>query len=557
MSSLLCSDVILNMVQSIENGGKPFPIFSSSDFCAPDLVWPKPGEVNLDLFLENHSLTYHQACPCGYPANQIERCPVTSCPLPVIKKIFVPRGVELTFTTNKKRGSQWQGERNGYYNFPPDSPRAIDNIWVEEFGAWKISASDIPSNFNEIKFGKAESWRWKSSERNFDFKSKDTCRQWDDTDDRKNYSKLGRVQIGSSVNCDSKIFPSFAPVFVNMEEKPEYFDYDSAFQKKIDNGEASFTTQQWHTLQSDQTELAYCGPRREESSLAYGGRVYGYALIPGVKAFDEKDLRFNSVGVATASSYNIGCEGKFYRFKRKPVPYPVFPPVDPYRTIFGYGARLDRRVNATLDNIQISLEGRRSWKETQARACIDLDVIGFNGIDIFRYQKGSPTCDRIMEQFCIDSAFLANPQYQKACSCIQHQKRLLEKYGNLDIPVACFASQCANEDPAVYRTRRMRTGCSVQLCQQIIRIHGDQIKAQGNQTIECNGSSQQVVPTIDKKNSVQEDEQEPSKPITLKFGSLFYTSLISLGVIIFLLILFFIRRYRLKKFYQKKTGIMP
>ena len=546
-----CSNAILNMVQSIENGGKPFPIFSSVEGCGSDFIWPQTEKTNIEQYLSGKPVTYHDTCPCGFSLglrnDPFPDCAVKSCPLPIIKQMYVPKGIRIEMKTNRLQGILWNG--SFFIVPPPDYERNstfpslnAPASFIEEFGAWSIDGKDINASFNRVTFGRSGPYRWRSAERDYSESAKVPCRQASLAQPTFNFSKAGKIQWGS-VNCGSKIFPSFVPVKVDQTESAVW-DWSNQLEKTlVEAGEIRITNQNWDRYNTgDETTV-----RRICSPWTVGDRVYGDALYPKLTAgnvyirpYDDTEVRFSSTGMSTYAPNGPSCDQQRSILQRP----------------MTYKPRQPNVISHSINQMNVSFSGKRSWQEAQARACIGIERFGFTGINIVRYQQGSPICDRIMEQFCINSAFIANPQYKKACGCILHQKRLIEKYGTLDIPVACFASQCANEDPSVYKTRRMSQGCSAKLCQQIIRIHGDGIKVQGNQTIECNGGVRTVIPTNSKIDDGTDETEPPlPEPVTFKIGNLFYTALIMLGVIIFLLILFFIRRYRLKKYYEKQFAV--
>lgn len=136
------------------------------------------------------------------------------------------------------------------------------------------------------------------------------------------------------------------------------------------------------------------------------------------------------------------------------------------------------------------------------------------------YQAGSVECDTYMDGYCSDfkSVGCAPGSLQSAplpadkseCVCLVEENCLKETFCTPDstdpncdstdafqefIPVTCFGKNCSIEG---YRWARMQNQrCNITLCQQIIRLVGDDIVVKGGSTMWCGNQTIPVVtPTV-------------------------------------------------------------
>lgn len=201
--------------------------------------------------------------------------------------------------------------------------------------------------------------------------------------------------------------------------------------------------------------------------------------------------------------------------------------------------------NGSLDRVQIELVNG-SWEIQQFLYCVGLERFTLGGFPIQRYGSGNGdgtvACDPIVTTLCQNTAFVAsNPQYAKACSCVLEQQRFNIQFAGLDLPVQCFSSICANNDPAVYRTTQQSQGCSARLCSQIITINGSAIAAEGYQTLLCDGTPY-VINTTTNVSPGPVPIVTATVPSNLNLGPTFYIALGLLGVMVLLLVAWGIRK---------------
>lgn len=119
---------------------------------------------------------------------------------------------------------------------------------------------------------------------------------------------------------------------------------------------------------------------------------------------------------------------------------------------------------------------------------------------IIRWIPQSNTCDSFMTQFCSISV----NEDQNICACFEAQKFLLEKYG-VNLPATCLDANCSvnvHNKPCCtevgYRTEAMvKEGCSVELCESIIEINGQDIIDSGTTEIYCSGRFWNVADNTD------------------------------------------------------------
>ncbi len=193
----------------------------------------------------------------------------------------------------------------------------------------------------------------------------------------------------------------------------------------------------------------------------------------------------------------------------------------------------------------------KAWEDLQIEACVSGNY-SIAGIRIQRYDQGTPACDAIMTDLC-DNATLVNnnPTYKKACACILAKKRLQAKFVGLNLPVSCFAEECLQSDPGVYKTATQKRGCSARLCQQTLAIDGDAIAFEGYQEIRCNGTLYNVSDQTVAGSPVPQTSlaQEPG----VKLGVIFYLSLGLLVVALTLVIAWVVRRVVVRRRARKAT----
>ena len=112
---------------------------------------------------------------------------------------------------------------------------------------------------------------------------------------------------------------------------------------------------------------------------------------------------------------------------------------------------------------------------------------------VSRWVPQSGACDDFMNSYCSSSINASTD----ICSCITGQAELIAKYGQ-NLPVSCFDPNCANVGGPCcpengYRTDDiLKQGCSLTICESIIKENGQNITNAGDVTIYCGGKEWNV-----------------------------------------------------------------
>ena len=150
-----------------------------------------------------------------------------------------------------------------------------------------------------------------------------------------------------------------------------------------------------------------------------------------------------------------------------------------------------------------------------------------------------------MRQTCANTATLTlNSDTLASCQCILEEKRLRAQFAGIDLPIQCFTTVCNIENTDVYKTAEQVSGCSARICSQTLSVHGNDIMAQGFQQIICNGEvftlntfgAASPVPLVS-----QADQEAPPGP---ELGPVFYVAVALLVVMLVLMVVWGIRRFR-------------
>lgn len=194
------------------------------------------------------------------------------------------------------------------------------------------------------------------------------------------------------------------------------------------------------------------------------------------------------------------------------------------------------------------------WSVEQLNACLGKPVY-LGGVQVTRYGNSTPACDPIMENLCsLSSELDANPALRKACFCILEQKKLERQFAGLDLPVQCFLSVCNDDDRGVYKTTSQATPCSARLCVQTLAINGSAIAAEGIQNLSCNN----VVYNV--SNVSVSPSQVPivtpsDNGDAIQLDTTFWIALGMLGLMLFLIIVYVIRRIVVSRAAKKATQL--
>lgn len=167
-----------------------------------------------------------------------------------------------------------------------------------------------------------------------------------------------------------------------------------------------------------------------------------------------------------------------------------------------------QRIEGNLESIEI----QSNWNESVIRYCVGADVLNVGGQTIKRYGQGTDACDEIMTNYCLSSIsstqISSNQDSANYCTCIWSKQALDAKFTGLNLPVNCFEASCNTATPFMYRTKQDQQQCTGSLCQQIIKLVGNDLVVSGIQNMLCNGSS--VPLGLDSSNNTSNNNNSSS-----------------------------------------------
>lgn len=510
MGSPACASAIQSVIEAVEFGTKPYPIFFTDKDCLKG-QWPPQGEtwperlIGIPFDLRAQACTTDGTTPApaylsdtagnGFPPIALD-----NCPLPVIQKMFLPTIYTYKFTA--------MDATPGGPNIAVQNPGAVSidgaNSGYIQQNIWVVDPSAQSANKGLV---------WGSS------------------------------TVGPFGSPDCKYSPSPAP-FV------QFFD------SRTNN--PTFTLNScglpfWPSLYGIDTTL----DTFTEGNLNYWtiGNQACSAPTPGAVTTNEV-LGGNSDIFQCQKSSDVGYSfqdclpskivaEQYLSILPLPPSLPTMCACTPGINCYDENGRCscqdNLRLSGSLETVELVPQAG-SWEFQQFVYCVGLQQFSIVGIPIQRYGNSTVACDPIVTSLCQNTAFLAtNSQYNKACSCVLEQQRFNIQFAGLNLPVQCFGSACSNDDPHVYRTVNQSQGCSARLCSQIITIDGSAISAEGFQTMLCDGeeyvinntgTSPGIVPIV-----------TATQPSTVSLGPTFFIALGLLALMVVLLIAWGIRKW--------------
>lgn len=492
-----CQFAVTELINLLESGGTPFPIFFTNPNCeANGLQFPSSGNV-LPLNLFNQTLDFR-----SYPGTCTGDT-IQDCPLPAIQSMIVPTGFNVTVTTLEND--------------------TINNIVLER-GQYTIKSQDFALNIYNVNLLPTSDQKWGSALNN-GLACTNESQKFDSlyADANEFGCTLPENKMTTTnLSCGGPFWPSFLGVA-------------NAF-----NG-LTPVNEMWQTCRNGTDELlggTFCNqvgnmvapgnPTWGNLAMAtYRRRLFGptscFDTTGGNPQYSTCDCLADSAQVCQAGGQGF-CDCQL-----------VDDACDTNGRCF-----CENPVSGNAQNVKIEFDSTTTWFEQQIDYCLGRAKLSVGGIDVQRYGNGTPACDQLVTQFCSNTANLNNPANVKSCSCILEQKRIEAQFAGLDLPVQCFSDVCNNDDPQVYRTQAQQQGCSARLCVQTLNIAGSAIASEGFQTLTCDGTTYNIstLPSATPVPIVTPNLSSGS----LELGPLFYISLGILVLMVILIVTYFIRR---------------
>lgn len=509
MSAANCALAIASIIDALENGAPAGPVFFTGPNC--DVAqYPSPGSTfpphlfNSQPFnARQYFCKTTQGKPASVEADSESVYSRVQCPLPIVQSMILPPDISVEF-------------------FAP-APTYVTNR-IYDIGYKKLQVSgdtNVPKNKNSalianniVNFSTTSNIQWGSLTN-----LSDQCLATDQTLGHGFYEASTKKMLKSNLSCGMRFMPAFTCVLPSSDNVVATFD-DGKY---------------WKTC--GYNEGGYCstiGPKQSDKINPYG--VTGGALSVAWQHPLESAAYANREVVAGITSPSCSVSDCVSRLDE-----PALDKCLGHRVETAYQCTPANQVNGTVQNMRVSYTDH-SWENNVFAYCSGQRKLTLGGIEVKRYTMGSPICDDFMTRMCTNDAFVSTtPNATKVCACIIESRRLQYQYAGMDLPVQCFSQLCASNSPMVYRTAVQQAGCSAKLCQQILDIHGSDISRKGQQEVVCNDQyydlNDPTKPPVDAEIIVP--KPTPTSPI----DTTFFVSLGILLVMVFLIVVYFVRNY--------------
>lgn len=504
--------------------------------------WPAAGDF-IGLNDYNKRIPVKQFCDTQNGANSTPG----SCPLPTIKSAIIPPFITVIFRAKdpKLNNGQPLVADPGQVNLTATSPGVNQNIW-------NLDTSSIQSTTLNAVYDNSEQNKtsgrliWRSQLRNGSDENNPStgqlaeiafcgagpmgytansqpCNQWvpvcagkaSPYGFRSSDSKQGQMLTQTMMSCGQPFFPTLmglANVLTNVTvhvfpgESPQD-NLTPALQ--LYNG-------RWSTCSDyDSRSTQYCLAGQNpnfsfRSVLDYSTvtgtwrNVFLNNSTPLTSFLDQYgDMTYNTIKysacdcIATVDAAN-SADKRFCVPATYIGPFGGFTPTG----YIGFSCNIKsdtdavQRIEGNID----SIEFRSDWDTQVIKYCVGTEELTIGGTKVKRYGQATEACDEIMFNYCLSSVsgsnLLDDPNAANYCQCIWAKQALDSKLANLDLPVNCFEQACNVATPFVYRTRENQNACTGSLCQQIIKLFGQDLVVSGIQNMICNGTALSVASDI-------------------------------------------------------------
>jgi hypothetical protein len=468
------------MIDELESGGKPYPIFFAGKDCAN-------GQFPIDN-------TFFDETRYGniIPGSTI--CPSFNkalCPVPMIGSMTFPPNLKITFFANDTHsGISTRVQEIGRTNFYSSDPSYTLTAHIPDL----FTGGGILTWYSSQCNGEKNGCTVASTPANC---NTPTIQPFDS-----DVSTPGRL-LKSMISCNSTLWPSFIAInaapFINgapgaiwdacraLPNKPDNSTQTNSFQDLcVQNSSATIENSAYQTQWSVRDNDQNCGTQNLNFPQACSIIAnQGEASSSGTNKSYNVDTGVGDCGPNYCGNCSLGTGGGGLLAN--------LPCVGTEGLTYVLGSTKEIQVDFVNDANQVM-----TWEELQVLWCSK--GVSIAGIPITRYTNGSPSCDAIMINSCTNTANLTiNPDFDLQCTCVLENITLQARFSDLNLPSQCFSSICniANNTD-VYKLHSQMSGCNARLCSQILSIHGSSLFLGSDQSIICNGTVYHVtdVPTV-------------------------------------------------------------
>lgn len=540
MGSPACASAIQEVIEAVEFGVKPYPIFFTDVDCQKG-QWPPQGEtlpehligVPFDLRAQACTTNGRGSSPAylvGTGNNGFPDLSVANCPLPTIQKMFLPTIYTYKFVApNSTTFALIQ-------NPGAVSIDGLNSTFIQQ-NIWVVDPSPM-SSYEGIYWGSSIVGP---------FASKDCGYVASDAPFGPFFDKRTSLPTRTLNSCGMPFWPSLSGIDISLTTfvKNDGLNYwTNTNQACFNNNKKSspggvaanevLGGNEFITHCVDSSDVGYtfqdCLPQAQLAQILLTNNGNPSSFLGPMCACTQ-----TTTSSGPGNDNCITCTGGVYQCESSGPP-----------RINTCNCRDNLRLAGSIDTVQIVPSNASPWEFQQFEYCVGLQTLSIGGINIQRYGNGTIACDPIVTTLCQNTAFLAsNSKYNKACSCVLEQQRFNIQFAGLDLPVKCFGNSCSNDDPHVYRPSNQSYGCSARLCSQIITINGSAISAEGYQVMLCDGQEYVVTNTDTSPGNVP--IVTGGSPSNIELGATFYIALGLLGVMVVLLVAWGIRKWIMTK----------
>lgn len=522
-----CASALISMVNYVEAGGAPYPLFFQEQSCASK-QFPAPGNQVGRNWDTPNSFAQSDVCPNANP----DVC------VPAFQSAIIPNHFNVKFTANWSTGvpsiPTFVSEQGEYdlctYDTLPTYLTGLTYLGNVGSNIWLLNP--LVENSKTVAYNTGRRWHYVTNSVTGPCGTATTpspqgigslcgnCTRSSEPCEYETYSSNGLL-VQSIFSCGSPFWPTFGPFVINS---------DATF--AINNGVY------WQGPDAGDQETTYC--------------VSAIPNLFNFRALSNSCTRSNGqcanwyetcveYGNMTAVGYTaLACLTTEPNFNKI------------YTSEYGYqcggnaGGTVcsgPTRTGASVGSYTVTRES--TFATEQIAACLGT-TISIGGFEVQRYANGTPACDVIMADLCSNTAAIAaNPAYQTACTCILEQKRLELQYAGLDMPVECFSEVCNVNTPGVYRTSKQKLGCNARICLQIVNVNGSDIVDDGYQSLTCNGQKYDLQAVSASGSVVLVTPTIANGKVHL--GIAFFVALGVLGITLLLLLIWGVRKGVLQK----------
>lgn len=580
-----CGLRLVDLMNAIENGIQPYPLFFHHTTC--DNQWPNVEDSDVkaraELFGQTDTMTL---CPDRSLAN---------CPVPYLTAAILPPNVKVQFYARTNSDIQQRVQNQGYYEMNseiglevkglvprPTAINASTSMWlIPGFTNYSwVKKSSEPAYANDIniihnRWNRLPSALPDSSDCIYPEEGVNSaidsthdfcpqgCKSYHPTVTSTDINNLwsgklttqfpvGNKSKGSMLSCGSVFWPSFTgtvssdPTGNFMTTTP--VTTHNPRDKQINGDTDHSGVLEWKAFthnddfEGDPKVWDYCIVREQ------GGNDN---ITPNYYAFKS--------GLASQDTGSINTDDKIWYSNRDCIQNgtnQLSCSADSQQTFSTcYESTGDIPVNGSVGKINITQT--QPWLLTQIQACTGVNPLKIANNPINSYGNGTDLCDPIMERACNSTIIQTDPDLSVSCECIVEKQKLQQQFAGLDLPVECFLDICNKDGNGIYHTKQQNQGCNARICEQIFRVHGYDLIANGQQTMKCSGEVYNVNNFVNQVNTTATvGLPTPEIPkAKLHFTPLFYGALGLMLLMGLLLVVWLIRRsilYKRLKSQKKK-----